>query len=368
VGSRTTQRVLRATDGRPVLRTVAAAAGALLVLFASWAWWPRGQYVPIRGDERGTVQDGLALRLSKPSPPAIPVAIPGIPAAAEEPQPAMILTPRNAGTAPAMIVTVPAPGGEPVVRTIEPSDEGGWPFPFPPPPPPAEGDNRAQAVTTQDGAVTYDLAFSLVWVVDADVEHRNEAWALASCKRCRTVAVAFQTILVVGRAEVVKPVNAAVSINFQCDICDTSAIAVQLVATLNGMPPAEVVARIEAIWDRVEALAETAEGLDAGQLYTQVTGFEAEILEVLLTSGPVDATSTASADGVELGDGSTSTTEPTTTSSEPTTTTDPTPAPDAPSEPSTTTSEPAEPTTTTTTQPAETTTTTTAADVPTTTG
>ncbi|MFL6204171.1 MAG: hypothetical protein ACJ739_02355, partial [Acidimicrobiales bacterium] len=353
VTSRTARRVLRATDGRPLLRGIAAALAAALFLFVGWAWWPHGQYEPLGGEEEGTVQETLSLHLSKPRHDATPAAVGGIPSSSD-PEPAMVLVPRRSDGAPALVITGPTGGGEPLVRTIPPDEDGGWPFPFPAPPAPAEGDNRALAVNTADGTAVYDVAFSLVWVVDDDVGHRNDAWALASCKHCRSVAVAFQTILVVGRAEVVKPVNAAVSVNFECELCDSSAIAVQLVATLSSMPSADVVAQIEAIWHRVEGLEHLVQGLDAPEIYLLVNGFEAEILEVLLTSGPVDSTSSVAADdGTPAPTTSTPPTAPTPTS-------DTMPAEPAPTEPPpaevTTTTAPPDPTTTTT-EPADTTTT-----------
>ena len=46
--------------------------------------------------------------------------------------------------------------------------------------------------------------------------NRNEAYALASCRDCRTVAVAFQVVLVVGSVDVVVPQNLAAAVNYAC--------------------------------------------------------------------------------------------------------------------------------------------------------
>ena len=53
-------------------------------------------------------------------------------------------------------------------------------------------------MNTEDGSVAYDVTFALVW---ADGGHRAEpqrGLRLASCRDCRTVAVAFQVVLLVG--------------------------------------------------------------------------------------------------------------------------------------------------------------------------
>ena len=73
-----------------------------------------------------------------------------------------------------------------------------WVFPFDRPLPPGEGDNQALAVNTEDGSVRYDVTFALVWADEDTVVNRNEAYAFASCRDCRTVAVAFQVVLIVG--------------------------------------------------------------------------------------------------------------------------------------------------------------------------
>jgi putative peptide zinc metalloprotease protein len=409
--SRTVRRVLRATEGRPAMRSAAALAGLAAAAFVAWAWLPGDRYEPIGPDERGAVQD-VVLRLSKPADAQLAMITrpigggsqPSVAGGADPgaPRAAMLMIPRDSER-PAILV-LPGEGDEPQILTIEEEPDGGWqvsdpepeevvdddegagteladdveldlesrtepalepspagsdptptvraadwPFPFPEPPPPGEGDNRAYAVNTQDGTVLYDVAFSLVWVYDDDVEHWNEAWALASCQDCGTVAVAFQTILVVGRAEVVSPVNAAVSVNFECDRCHTWAIAMQLVVTLNGMPTDEVMEQIEEIWSRVEALAEDVENLGPVETYNQLKGFEAEILRVLAEGESVDATSDAQVAGADDPDASTTTSS---TSSTTTSTTAPAPGD------TTTSSTSSSSTTSTTTSPDSSTTTT----------
>jgi putative peptide zinc metalloprotease protein len=325
VASRTVRRTAAATAGRPVLRGAAVAAGAGVLAFVTWAWWPGDQYEPIRPDERGAVQD-VQLLLTKPAaasttgtgmtglsgsaPVGAGMPVAGAPSSGVT-QPAMVLIPRDESAA-AVVVVAGSAGEAPEVLTIEPTEDGDWPFPFPEPPPRGEGDNRAYAVNTTDGTMVYDVAFSLVWVVDDDVELWNEAWALASCADCGTVAVAFQTILIVGRADVVAPVNAAVSVNYECERCDSWAIAVQLVATLKDMPSDAVIEQINAIWARLLMLEETIESLGPAGAYYELKAIEAEILHVLLTGGHGAAVSSDTAvDGIDP-QGATTTSESTT--------------------------------------------------------
>jgi putative peptide zinc metalloprotease protein len=325
VASRTVRRTAAATAGRPVLRSAALAAGAGTLAFVTWAWWPGDQYEPIRPDERGAVQD-VRLVLTKPAasttvgtgatgvrgsaPVGAGMPVAGAPSSGVA-QPAMVLIPRQED-APAIVVVAGSAGEEPEVLTVEPEEDGGWPFPFPAPAPAGEGDNRAYAVNTTAGTMLYDVAFSLVWVVDDDVELWNEAWALASCSDCGTVAVAFQTILIVGRADVVAPVNAAVSVNYECERCDSWAIAVQLVATLKDMPSEAVIEQINAIWARLLVLEETIESLGPAGAYYELKAIEAEILHVLLTGGHRAAVSSeTAADGFDPG-AATTTSESTT--------------------------------------------------------
>ena len=110
-----------------------------------------------------------------------------------------------------------------------------WVFPFDRPLPPGDGDNQALAVNTEDGSVAYDVSFSLVWADgDDDVLNRNEAYAAASCRDCRTVAVAFQVVLMVGSVDVVVPQNLSTAVNYACLECVTYALATQLVVTVPG--------------------------------------------------------------------------------------------------------------------------------------
>jgi putative peptide zinc metalloprotease protein len=178
---------------------------------------------------------------------------------------------------PTLAASVPPPGPD---TGTEPGSR--WVFPFDPPRAPREGDNQAVAVNTVDGSTAVDVALALVWVTDGGpVENRNEAYALASCSGCRTVAVAFQVVLVIGYAQVVTPVNAAVALNYECEGCTTHALAVQLVATLTRLPSDETRSALASIWAQLEQMSANFELLPLEQVYAQLLSTRTRILEIL---------------------------------------------------------------------------------------
>ena len=138
-----------------------------------------------------------------------------------------------------------------------------WVFPFNRPLPPGEGDNQAMAVNTTDGCTLYDVAFALVWADGDTVLNTNEAYALASCTECQTVAVAFQVVLIVGEANVVVPQNLSAAVNYSCVQCVTYALAQQLVVTLPESLDADSTAGLEALWKEIAAFGASIEDVPA---------------------------------------------------------------------------------------------------------
>ena len=266
------------TEGRPAARRGAMAAAALIIALLAWAWWPAGQYQPVRADERGTLPSAArpsALRSTGFRP------IAGV-----KPRTAYALVPRG-GEGPALLL-VRADDGS-LRSIVTDGDRAGVAFPFALPDAPGPGDNQALAVNTGDGTVVYDVAVALVWVRDGEVaDSRNEAYALASCTSCTTVAVAFQVVLIIGQSDVVTPLNAAVAANGGCLRCVTTALAVQLVVTLQEMPSEEVQAQIQAALDRLDGLEELPDP------YGEVKAVEQEILTLLVANGLVTNTTSAS--------------------------------------------------------------------------
>ena len=268
----------RVTEGRPFWRGAATTAIVLLLAAVLVAWWPSGQYRPVSASERGT----LPSLLSAPARPA-PVT--------RGQQTALAMVPRGGATEahPALLVLQTDDGPTAVITS---GDRAGRAFPFALPSAPRPGDNQALAVNGTDGSTVYDVAVALVTLTDgADVRNANTAWALASCTRCTTVAVAFQVVLVVGQSDVVVPVNAAVAANSACISCLTQALAVQLVVTLKDLPSDEVRTKLDAALAQLDA----TKSLDAQQLYDDLMGVQQQVLTVLTDAGLVDASTTATA-------------------------------------------------------------------------
>jgi len=260
----------------------------------AWAWWPEeDRYRPIESYERGTLMDAV--------PMAAPTGLePGVVARAtttwpateplptrEEPVLSVVLVPRDAADADGTTGTATAPAaGDEVV------DPGTWVFPFNRPPAPGEGDNQALAVNTEDGSTVYDVAFALVWAEDGVADNVNSAYALASCKDCSTVAVAFQVVLVLGQSDVV-PQNLAAAVNYSCISCVTGALAQQLVVTLDGPLDEATERELAELWKRIAAYGDSLEGRSLTEIRAQLTEFEREILAVLGTGASGSSTSTA---------------------------------------------------------------------------
>jgi putative peptide zinc metalloprotease protein len=272
-------RTWEATRGRPGRRALAGAAALAVVAGLGWAWWPEpGAYRPIQAYERGVVQDALPTSLRSATPTGLVEGRGGSaqtiwPADAElpsadSPELAVVLVPRTSGDGSA----ASGPEGQAAPT---------WVFPFNRPLPPGEGDNQALAVNTADGSTVYDVAFALVWADDDSVVNTNEAYALASCTDCQTVAVAFQVVLVVGEASVVVPQNLSGAVNYNCVECVTYALAQQLVITLPEPLDADSTARLEALWKEIAAFAASIEDVPLSELQARLSAFEAQILEVV---------------------------------------------------------------------------------------
>lgn len=284
-----TQKVVRTTAtkgwtwsrGRPARRAAVLIAAVAAIAGMIWAWWPSGQYQPIRATRGGTVP-GLIKLVSDPMAAARPnaqvaavglspgkhLAVAMVPAGGvTESHPAFFFVQGRKGTPPVAIVleSMPktagaghqsaknsAPGSGPS-RPTSPAPATAFPFKLPPPPGPHG--TQAVAVGTHSGGVTYHVAYSLVTVTGgAPVTETNAAYALADCKRCTTVAVSFQVVLVIGQSNVITPVDKAVALNYNCPACSTTAVANQIVVTLKSKASPALLAELKADLKRLNAL------------------------------------------------------------------------------------------------------------------
>ena len=302
IGRTTTQvvrRTWRATQGRPGRRAVAGVVAASVVAGLAWAWWPdAGTYRPIRPYERGVVQDVLPASLRSATPTGLVEGRESRartiwPAGAElpsadAPQLALVLVPRSGAAR--QDEGRDATGGSDAPGQDAPT----WVFPFNRPLPPGEGDNQALAVNTTDGSTVYDVAFALVWADQDTVLNKNEAYAFASCTGCRTVAVAFQVVLIVGSADVVVPQNLSGALNYACVECVTAAVAKQLVVTVPEAPDAATTAQLQALWQEIAAFGEHLEDLSLSEIQGRLTDYERQILGILGVDPSGSTTSTSS--------------------------------------------------------------------------
>ena len=78
-------------------------------------------------------------------------------------------------------------------------------------------------------------------VTNGKVETENRAYAVAQCVGCRTLAAAFQLVLVTKPPTILAPQNEAVAVNNECDSCVTWASAKQIVVETGGKADADEV-------------------------------------------------------------------------------------------------------------------------------
>jgi putative peptide zinc metalloprotease protein len=209
------------------------------------------------------------------------------------------------------MVMTPRPGSGGAAGTTAPT----WVFPFDRPLPPGTGDNQALAVNTTDGSVKYDVSFSLVWADGSTALNKNEAYAFASCTDCRTVAVAFQVVLLAGQVDVVVPQNLSGALNYGCVRCVTQALATQLVVSVPGALTDAQNAQLAAVWKELQAFGAHIQDVPLAELQSRLSDFEQQILDIVApdagggtttpTSGavPSGAATSAAATGSSGGDG-----------------------------------------------------------------
>jgi putative peptide zinc metalloprotease protein len=343
----TTMRAKTWSDGRPVRRALVLVGAAAAIAGMIWAWWPAGQYRPIRANQRGTLA-GLVQLVSAPAAVARPAAVtppvqvtPGthlalsmIPVGgATKRHPALFIILGKKGKPPVAIysTTAPAPPASTPTATTSDSTSAGTPatsgssttapapssnspataFPFKLPSAPGPGGTQAMAVNTQDGGVKYDVAYSLVTVRGgAPVTNTNSAYALAHCQACTTVAVSFQVVLIIGTSKLITPVNAAGAVNYDCPACTTTAIADQIVITLKSQPSKALMAQLEQALKQLNALPALGAGGTPTVVANQVAAVQQQVLTELNQSGlvanpPKNTTTTGSSSTASPGSSTT---------------------------------------------------------------
>jgi putative peptide zinc metalloprotease protein len=313
----TSRRALDWSRGSPARRGAVLVAAAAIVAAMIWAWWPSGQYQPIRPNQRATLaglvklvsSPGTVARPHAPAPalslaPGTHLAVAMIPAGgATRKHPALFVILGKKGRPPTAIFSTTTPAGSGTTGSAGTSTFRATAFPFKLPAAPGPGGTQALALGTKDGGVVYDVAYSLVTIRNgAPVTNTNSAYALADCRACTTVAVSFQVVLVVGHSSLIAPTNAAGALNYDCPACSTTAIADQLVVTLSSQPSQQLLARLETALRELNALpALGAQGTPAA-VASQVAAVQQAIETQLARSGlltrpPSTTTSSSTASG-----------------------------------------------------------------------
>ncbi|MEW1954729.1 hypothetical protein [Terrabacter sp. NPDC080008] len=258
----------RKTVGRPGRRALAGLLVLAVAAGLAWAWWPdANRYRPVQPFEHGTVVDGLsAAGFTRGAALSDGQVVEGqrsvwastsVPPTKDHPALALVLVPKTAS------------GQE----TATPA----WVFPFNRPGAPGAGDNQALAVNTTDGSILYDVAFALVWADGSTVANSNEAYAFASCRGCKTVAVAFQVVLITGDARVAIPQNVSGAVNYSCAQCVTYALAQQLVLTVPAELTPETRQRLDALWRQISAFAGSVDNLPLDQIRSKLLAYQNQI-------------------------------------------------------------------------------------------
>src|SRR3954471_5446571 len=297
-------KALHWSAGRPERRAALAMATAGLVGLLAWAWWPSGQYRPVRATDQGTLASAVhAVRAPRaavrpaPAPvqlaPGRHLAIALIPHGGPTKERPAIFVVKGRGKDERSVVIVsdqaPSTRATPALGTSISTGTASAPapastsapaaaFPIKLPHKPGPNDSQALAVNSTDGGITYDVVYSLVTVENGEsVDEENSAYALASCKACMTVAVSFQLVLVVGQSDVIKPINVAEALNVNCPSCITTAIAAQIVVTLNSKPPEELVRRLTEELRKLDAIDDLGAGGTPAAVAAAVAQVQKEI-------------------------------------------------------------------------------------------
>jgi putative peptide zinc metalloprotease protein len=371
-------RALAWSRGRPVRRGVVLAGAGVAFAGIAWAWWPSGQYQPVRPTDGGTI--GSLVRwvsapttLARPSggeigfvgpaattPPQLTpgkhLAVAMVPVGgATKQHPALFVIRGGHGKPPVAILSTsaPSPSGVPTTGTSAgqsgtstttptnstptastpttsapptgsssagaPTDANAFPFALPSAPGP--GGTQAVATNTKDGGVVYDVAYALVTVTGgANVTNTNSAFALAHCKACTTVAVSFQLVLIVGSSHIIAPINAAGALNYNCPACMTTALADQIIVTLKAQPSQQLLDTLTGYLKQLNALPALGAAGTPSAVAAEVGTVQKEIDSALQGSGleanpPNSISSSGSTSTTPAGTSSTTTPAPTTSTS-----------------------------------------------------
>jgi len=136
----------------------------------------------------------------------------------------------------------------------------------------ASDENVVYAVNRTDGDALVRASVDFREVTNGKVEAENRAYAVAQCVGCRTLAAAFQLILVTTPPTTFVPQNEGVAVNNECTSCVTWASAKQIVVEAGGKAALTKSGRA-----RLDAVENGLESLEAGMMDKSLELLAAEI-------------------------------------------------------------------------------------------
>jgi putative peptide zinc metalloprotease protein len=145
------------------------------------------------------------------------------------------------------------------------------------------GDQAAVAVNTHDGMTMFRILFSIRRTMSDTVDNTNVAIAFSSCTDCETVAISFETVLILSDPSTYDPTNLAWAQNYMCQDCASFAAAYQYLLTTGGPVhfTAEGNKEIARIRQELESLRHANLTLD--ELLAKVKQLEQEMNQVIAT-------------------------------------------------------------------------------------
>jgi putative peptide zinc metalloprotease protein len=143
---------------------------------------------------------------------------------------------------------------------------------------------RAEALTTPKDSV-FDLALGYRENDTDTVDEANSAFAHSTCDGCRTVAIAFQVVIVQSRPSTVVPENVALALNEECNGCSSLALAYQFV--VGKGEPARITSRgqkqLFAVGDDLLRLERSYKDLTDAEIKAHADADEAKVRSILST-------------------------------------------------------------------------------------
>jgi putative peptide zinc metalloprotease protein len=149
----------------------------------------------------------------------------------------------------------------------------------------AKGNNAEAEAAGAPGTSVIDLALGMRENDTDVVDEANSAFAHSTCDDCRSVAIAFQVVIVQSRPSTVTPANVAVALNENCNACSSLAIAHQFV--VGKGEPARITKsgrrQLAAVGDDLLRLERSYEELPDAEIQARADADAAKVREILDT-------------------------------------------------------------------------------------